>query len=329
VPWDLYEAYGDERVLAEQWDSIAGHVRAIERVLSPTGLWDTGYQFGDWLDPDAPPEAPDQVKADPSVVAQACAYRSVRMAADIAGILGRDAEQREFAALAERLRAAFTEHYVEGGRVRSDCTTVYALAIVFDLLGEADRAAAGERLAELVEAAGFRISTGFAGTPFVTDALTDTGHVDAAYRLLLQRENPSWLYSVVMGATTVWERYDSMLPDGTINPGEMTSFNHYALGAVADWMHRTIGGIAPLEPGYRRILLAPQPGGGLTSASASLATRHGRVAIDWRIEDDGRLVVDVEVPAGATALLRLPGAEDVELAAGPHHAVVEPVTATA
>lgn len=315
VPWDLYLAYGDRDVLQESFGLMSAHVRKIASVLSPTGLWDTGYQFADWLDPDAPPEAPDKAKADPSVVAQACGYRSARIAADAAAVLGRDAEQAEFAALADRMRDAFREHYVDGGVVKSDCTTVYSLAIAFDILTDEDRAAAGRRLAELAEQAGYRISTGFAGTPFIADALTTTGHLDAAYRLLMERENPSWLYSVTMGATTVWERWDSMLPDGTINPGEMTSFNHYALGAVADWMHRTIGGIAPLEPGYSRILLAPQPGGGLSSASASLRTRHGRVAVDWRIVD-GQLTVDVEVPEGATAVLRLPGTADVELGAG-------------
>ena len=123
---------------------------------------------------------------------------------------------------------------------------------------------------------GYHIQTGFAGTPFVTDALTLTGHLDDAYRLLLQTECPSWLYPVTMDATTIWERWDSMLPDGTINPGEMTSFNHYALGAVADWMHRTIGGIAPGEPGYRTVRVAPRPGGGIEWAKSSLRTPYGR-----------------------------------------------------
>src|SRR5690606_22868655 len=109
----------------------------------------------------------------------------------------------------------------------------------------------GDRLADLVREDGYRIGTGFVGTPIVCDALTATGHLDAATRLLTQTENPSWLYPVTMGATTIWERWDSMLPDGTINPGQMTSFNHYALGAVADWMHRVVAGLAPLEPGYR------------------------------------------------------------------------------
>ncbi|MGN6327002.1 family 78 glycoside hydrolase catalytic domain [Pseudolysinimonas sp.] len=328
VPWALYQAYGSTKLLEQNFGLMSAHVRKIASVLSPTGLWDTGYQFADWLDPDAPPEAPDKAKADPSVVAQACGYRSARIAAEAAAVLDRTAEHAEFSALAERMRDAFTEHYVTDGVVKSDCTTVYALAIAFDMLSDADRARAGDRLAELAELAGFRISTGFAGTPFITDALTLTGHVDVAYRLLLEQQNPSWLYSVTMGATTVWERWDSMLPDGTINPGEMTSFNHYALGAVADWMHRTVGGIAPLEPGYAKILVAPQPGGGLTSSSASLATPHGTVSVDWRV-DGGTFTVDVVVPEGAPAVLRLPGADDVELGAGRHSASVELAGASA
>jgi alpha-L-rhamnosidase len=201
--------------------------------------------------------------------------------------------------------------------VRSDAPTVYALAIEFGLLDPDERGWAGDRLAELVAAAGHRISTGFAGTPFVTDALTSTGHAGTAYRLLLQREVPSWLYAVTMGATTVWERWDSMLPDSTINPGEMTSFNHYALGAVADWLHRVVGGLAPLEPGYARVLVAPVPGGGLDWARTTLDTRHGRVRVEWR-HADGELAVDVEVPDGVEAVVRLPGAEERVLGAGEH-----------
>src|SRR5690349_22809150 len=133
----------------------------------------------------------------------------------------------------------------------------------------------------------------------MTDALTSVGAVDVAYRLLLQTQNPSWLYSVTMGATTVWERWDSMLPDGRINPGQMTSFNHYALGAVADWMHRIIGGLTPVEPGYRSLRIAPRPGGGLTWAETSLDTPHGHVAVKWHVTSDGQLHVEATVPDGA------------------------------
>ncbi|WP_438822278.1 family 78 glycoside hydrolase catalytic domain [Kineococcus terrestris] len=323
VPWALWQAYGDREVLAESFGSMAAHVDRVESLLSPTGLWDTGFQFGDWLDPQAPPEDPFRARADPGVVATACAFRSAHLVAQAAALLGRDGDAQRYGALAERLRTAFGEHYVgQDGTVTSDCPTVYALAVVFGLLDGEVRRRAGDRLAELVAGAGHRIATGFAGTPFVTDALTLTGHLDDAYRLLLQTECPSWLYPVTMGATTVWERWDSMLPDGTVNPGEMTSFNHYALGAVADWVHRTVAGLAPLEPGYRRSLVAPRPGGGLTWARGALQTPHGRLAVAWEFADgpDGgrELVVDVEVPAGTSALVRLPGRDDEELGAGVH-----------
>jgi alpha-L-rhamnosidase len=323
VPWTLYEAYGDEQVLRRQFDSMGAHVRRVRSLLSPNGLWDTGFQFGDWLDPDAPPDDPARAKADTGVVATACAYRSATIVAKTATILGRQAEHAEFAELAASLRAAFNEHYVNGGRVFSDCTTVYALAIVFGLLDAADEAVAGDRLAELSAQAGYRISTGFAGTPFITDALTKTGHLDEAYKLLLERECPSWLYPITMGATTVWERWDSMLPDGTINPGQMTSFNHYALGAVADWMHRVVGGIAPLAPGYSKVLVAPQPGGGLTEAETELEIPPGRIAVRWVVSGD-QFTVDVDLPDGIEGVLRLPGQDDRPIEGG-HASVTVPL----
>ena len=322
LPWSLYQAYGDEAALAEAYPAAVAHVRRVETLLSPTDLWDTGFQFADWLDPDAPPDDPAAAKADKGVVSTAAAHRSARTLARIAEVLGKPADAAEFGALADRLRAAFTEHYVEAdGRVRSDCATVYALAIDFGLLEGDVRAKAGDRLAEVVAEAGYRVSTGFAGTPYVTDALTSTGHLEEAYRLLLEEGCPSWLYPVTMGATTVWERWDSMLPDGTINPGQMTSFNHYALGAVADWMHRVVAGLSPLEPGYARSLIAPRPGGGLSWARGALETPHGRLAVHWRDEASG-FAVDVTVPAGTTALLRLPNGTEQELTAGDHTVTV-------
>jgi len=320
VPWTLWRAYGDISVLRDQFDSMAGHVRRVESLLSPEGLWDAGFQFGDWLDPTAPPDEPGKAKADKGVVATACLYRSSRMVADTAAILGHADDATAFAELADRTRTAFNQHYVRSdGSLHSDAATVYALAIVFGLLDEETSALAGERLAKLVADGGYHIQTGFAGTPFVTDALTGTGHLDDAYRLLLQQECPSWLYPVTMGATTIWERWDSMLPDGTINPGQMTSFNHYALGAVADWIHRVIGGIAPLEPGYARMLVAPQPGGGLTWARAALETRHGAVAVSWRQDAADGFTLDVELPAGVDAVVRLPDGTEHEVSGGQHH----------
>lgn len=317
VPWSVWMAYGDERVLTAQLPSMVAHMRRVRSRLSPNGLWDTGFQFGDWLDPDAPAEQPWLAKADAHVIATACAYRSATMVADAARVTNEPEIAAEFDSMAAGLRAAFTEHYVDNGIVHSDAATVYALAITFGILSGEDLDRAGARLAELVAERDYRIATGFAGTPFVTDALTITGHLDVAYRLLFQTESPSWLYAVKMGATTIWERWDSLLPDGSVNPGGMTSFNHYALGAVIDWVHRVVGGIAPLEPGYQSMLIAPQPGGPLTWANTSVETPHGRAAVAWRRDDTG-LTVEIEVPEGTSAVLRLPGLADETVGSGSH-----------
>ena len=207
----------------------------------------------------------------------------------------------------------------------ADAQTAYALAIVFDLFpSEEQKQLAGRRLAELVADGGNRIATGFVGTPVISDALTDVGALDTAYDLLLEKECPSWLYPWNRARTTIWERWDAMLPDGTVNPGNMTSFNHYALGAVADWMHRVVAGISPLEPGYRRILFKPRPGGQLTHASARHETPYGTASISWTLDTSG-LNVQVDVPTGCTARVELPGQEPFEVGSGAFSYAVEPV----
>ncbi|MGV8849531.1 MAG: family 78 glycoside hydrolase catalytic domain [Propionibacteriaceae bacterium] len=314
VPWALWQAYGDTADLRANFGTMTAHLDHVETLLSPSGLWDTGFQFADWLDPTAPPDDPFKAAADPGVVATACLYQSAVLTSRTAAILGETEAQARYEAYAARLKDAFTSHYVDGGLVTSDCPTVYALAISFGLLSADDERVAGDRLAELATANGYRVATGFAGTPFVLHALSSTGHLDVAYKMLMERECPSWLYPVTMGATTIWERWDSMLADGTINPGQMTSFNHYAFGAVADWMHKVIGGINPLEPGYSRVLISPKPGGGLTWASTSLDTPHGTVAVSWSIEED-RATVDVTLPEGVTGVFRSPDGTEKELAA--------------
>jgi alpha-L-rhamnosidase len=199
----------------------------------------------------------------------------------------------------------------DDGSIRSDAQTVYALELVFGLLADKTALLAGKRLADLVAESGHRIQTGFAGTPYVLDALSTTGHLDEAYRLLLQRECSSWLYTVIMGATTMWERWDSMLPNGTINRGQMTSFNHYALGAVADWMHRNIGGISPLEPATQGVDRTATRRW-YRWARSSLQTRHGRSGL----LDPGRrrlIELDITVPDGVAAPVQLPGSDSREL----------------
>ncbi|MBM2620061.1 glycoside hydrolase family 78 protein [Actinoplanes sp. LDG1-06] len=325
VPWVIYQRTGDLGLLHRQLPSMRAWVDRMSALAGPARLWAGGFQFGDWLDPTAPPEDPFRAKADPDVIATAHLARSAEVVARAALAVGDGDVAREYGELAERVREAFAREYVtDGGRVLSDAATTYALALQWALLPTPEqRRHAGERLADLVRTAGFRISTGFVGTPLMTDALTDAGHPDLAYRLLLQTGVPSWLYPVTMDATTVWERWDSMLPDGSINPGEMTSFNHYALGAVADWLHRRVAGLAPAGPGYRRIEVRPLPTGELTHAAARHLTPYGEASVAWK-RADGELRLDVVVPVGATATVHLPaGGEPITVGHGRHGWVVD------
>jgi alpha-L-rhamnosidase len=313
----LWTAYGDLDRLRAHYPGMVLHLESVERALSPSGLWDQGFQFGDWLDPDAPPEAAADAKADKAVVATACLIRSARFAAETARLIGEAEGAARWQALAERTLAAFTAEYVGAdGIIRSDCATVYALAIAFDLLEPATREKAAQRLAEVVREAEYKVSTGFAGTPFVTWALSETGHVEDAYRLLLEEGCPSWLYPVSMGATTIWERWDSMLPDGSINPGEMTSFNHYALGAVADWVYQVVLGIRAAEPGYRRILIQPTPGPGIDWAKGAYDSAAGRIEVSW--STSGGFALEVDVPEGVETEVVLPSGTR-HVVTGGHH----------
>ncbi|RXZ72530.1 glycoside hydrolase family 78 protein [Agromyces albus] len=330
LPWALYQEYGELDILRRSYNSMAAFVRQVEGLLDETGLWSSGFQYGDWLDPDAPAGNPAGGKTDRHLVASAYLCKTTREMAQTAALLGKAEDAAHFLALADQVRAAFRAEFVtRTGRIVNESATAYALAIAFGILDEDQKRKAGARLAALVAQAGYKISTGFAGTPLVTDALSSTGHLDEAYLLLTETGCPSFLYPVTMGATTTWERWDSVLPDGTLNSSGMTSLNHYALGAVADWLHRVVGGLERTEPGYRQMRIAPRPGGGLTSAEVVHETVHGRAEVRWRIED-GEALLEVTIPTGTTATVVLPLhpdgiSEDIE--AGRHswrYAVVAP-----
>jgi alpha-L-rhamnosidase len=317
VPWVLYQRFGDVALLATQFESMRAWVEQVAGIAGEKHLWDQGFQFGDWLDPTAPPDQPAQARTDKTIVASAYFAHSAKLVALAAEVLGRSDEMQQYSDLAARAKAAFAREYVTpAGRLMCDAETAYAVALVFDLLPTAEqRRHAGERLAQLVSDSGYHIRTGFVGTPLICDALCSTGHYRTAYRLLTQRECPSWLYPVTMGATTIWERWDSMLPDGSINPGEMTSFNHYALGAVADWMHRTLGGLTPAEPGYRRLEIRPRPGGGLTRCRTSHLTPYGLAECAWSLEA-GKIDLSVIIPPNTTARVTLPGSDTPPIEVG-------------
>jgi alpha-L-rhamnosidase len=318
VPWELYARFGDIGVLQKQYASMRMWVDDIVTRLDSDGLW-IGMQLGDWLDPSAPPENPAKARTHAGLVAQAYHVRSSRLVARAAHELGAADDETHYGAIADRATAAFVREFVTpSGRLSSDAPTAYALALQFDLLPSADqRRHAALRLADLVARDGYCIGTGFVGTPLICDALADNGYLDDAYLLLLQTRCPSWLYPVSMGATTIWERWDSMLPDGSINPGDMTSFNHYALGAVADFLHRRVAGLESVAPGSRRIRFAPRPGGGLTEAAAVLMTPYGEAKISWQRPGE-RLIVDVVIPPSTMAVVELPGHAPTEAQPGAH-----------
>jgi alpha-L-rhamnosidase len=306
LPWVLYQEYGDEEVLRAQYASMTAFVDQVEGQLDENGLWSRGYQLGDWLAPDAPPGNAAGGSTDRHLVASAFFCRTTDQMSRTAAVLGKADDAARYRKLDQRVRAAFRREWVTpSGRLANETQTAYALALCFDLLEEDQVRRAGRRLAELVRKARFRVATGFAGTPLVAHALTRAGQVDTAYRLLLQEECPSFLYPLSKSATTIWERWDAIQPDGSLNSTGMTSLNHYALGAVADWLHRVVGGLSAAAPGYTALTIAPRPGGDLTHARTVKDTPHGRVSIRW--EDRGALrTVEVVVPDGVNAEVILP-----------------------
>ncbi|MEV7016010.1 family 78 glycoside hydrolase catalytic domain [Streptomyces sp. NPDC093991] len=305
LPWALYQEYGDLGILRRAYPSMTRFVGDVEKLLDGEGLWSSGHQFGDWLDPDAPADDAAGGKTDRHLVAQAYLAKTTREMTRAARTLGEHGDTGRFEALDDAVRAAFRHEYATPtGRLAGETVTACSLAISFGLLSLDQQVKAGARRAELVAKAGFRI-TGFAGTPWVLPALTGTGHLDVAHRMLLQTGCPSFLHPVTQGATTVWERWDAVRPDGSRHPAEMTSHNHYALGAVTAWLHQSVGGPRPTEPGYRRMPVAPRPGPGLSHASLRHLTAHGEVRVSWRTTA-ADVTVEVTVPPGTEATVTLP-----------------------
>jgi alpha-L-rhamnosidase len=322
VPWVLYERFGDADALRRHYPSMRAWVDEVASLTGDDHLWNAGFQLGDWLDPAAPPDRPADTRTDPYLIATAYHARTAHLVGRAAEVLGMTDDQLHYEQLAASVVAAFNREFVTAnGRLASDSQTAYAIALAFDLITDPDqRRHASARLVDLVRHDDYRIGTGFVGTPLVCDALAATGHIDDAYHLVMQRECPSWLYPVTMGATTIWERWDSMLPDGSINTGEMTSFNHYALGAVADFLHRVVAGLAPAAPGYRAASIRPRPGGGLTTAGAGITTAHGTWSTHWE-RVGGELRVEIVVPDGCRAVIDIEGCPTTESGAGTHRLV--------
>ncbi|KAI8273547.1 hypothetical protein K4K56_002031 [Colletotrichum sp. SAR 10_98] len=309
APDALYKYSSDKGLLERQFASMQAWLdQGVDRASD--GLWNPDkWQLADWLDPTAPPDDPGNGRTDSILVANAYLVHTTLVFSRLCAELGKVDLAARYEGNGERLKKLFQRRYITPeGNLMSSSQTGLALAFQFGLYPNDafQRQTAAKALEKLVRTARFHISTGFAGTPVISHALTTIGRPQLAYRMLLETTCPSWMYPVVaMGATTIWERWDSMLPDGRINPGQMTSFNHYALGAVADWLHGTVGGLSPLEPGWKVIRVRPVPGGNLTSAKVSFDGPYGRVACEWKLEG-GDFKMKLSVPPSCSAVVTLP-----------------------
>ncbi len=306
IPWNLYMAYGDKSILQQQYESMKAWVSYVEK-RSPNNLWNQGFHFGDWLfyrpldDNDGRAAVTDKY-----LIAQCFWAHSTQLMINTANVLELHEDVKHYTEQLKKIKDAFTKEYTTpNGRLVTGTQTAYVLALNFDMLPENLREQAAERLARNVKDYDNHLTTGFLGTPYLCDVLTRFGHLDVAYDLLLQETYPSWLYPVKMGATTIWERWDGMKTDSTFQTPGMNSFNHYAYGAIGDWMYRTVAGLQEITPGYKQMLMAPKPGSKLTRAGVEYNTPYGRATCSWLIEGD-MFRLTVQVPANTTATLVLP-----------------------
>jgi alpha-L-rhamnosidase len=344
VPHDLYRCYGDKRILLEnlammeRWLDFVANVAQRKpenwEALTPAQqarnpyLWTKGHHFGDWLIPSFAREWDGVMRgvAATREVIGACYYAvTVREFIAVLDVLladGADTDlqrkREHFQELLVKIKRAVREEYMEDdGLIHGDLMGMYVMALHADISEGALKGRVAQRLVQLVEENGFRLDTGFVSTPHLLDVLCNAGRQDVAYRLLFQTESPSWLYMVEQGATTIWENWEAIAPDGNVTK---SSFNHYALGAVGDWIYRNIGGIQIGEPGYRHLVFSPDVRCGLDYAECSIDTPYGEAACAWRRADDG-FSVDLTVPMQATAELLVDG-ERRELAGGTHHVLL-------
>ncbi|HDP99628.1 MAG TPA: alpha-L-rhamnosidase [bacterium] len=310
VPWTLYLCYGDKRILAEQYQCMKGWVDYMKNQAGDSYLWNKGAHFGDWLAFASNRSDYPGATTDKDLIATAYFAHSTNILQKTAMVLKKKQDARIYADLFEKIKQAFQAEFVTpNGRLTSNTQTAYSLALAFNLLADPLKTKAAERLAADVE--NFRhITTGFVGANLINQVLTDNGYLELAYLLLNRKEYPSWLYPITKGATTIWERWDGIKPDATFQDAEMNSFNHYAYGAIGNWLYQVVAGIEidPNQPGYKHIIIRPQPGGGLSSASATHHSMYGKIESAWKIEN-GTFNLSVTIPPNTIATIILPGAQ--------------------
>ncbi len=334
VPWEIYRAYGDQRLLEDQWPSMVAWMRYVERAAAAGRhpervarrpqprpheryLWDSGFHWGEWLvSGEDVGDFEAFARSDKADTATAFFAHSARLMSRIAATIGRHVEAARYAALAEKVRSAWQAEFITpAGMLTPDTQANHVRALAYNLVPDRLRPAVADRLVELIRQAATHLATGFLATPHLLRVLADSDHLDVAYELLFQDSMPSWLYMIDRGATTIWERWEGIDEQGTPHD----SLNHYSRGAVVSFLHRDVAGIELLNeaPGYRRFRVRPRPGPGITWAEAAHDSPYGRIESSWRIER-GELVLTAVVPAGTTAEVVLPDGTHTERATGRH-----------
>ena len=337
IPWQLYEAYGDKKLLKKHLPMMKKWVNYLHRTGPAEYLWLGGYHYGDWLAMDAGEDSYVGATSNDLIASAFFAY-SCELVVRAGDVLGEDVE--EYRALYQKVRAAFRDYFMENGMpkdefpfteqplipgrskpvdtVRRGVTqTGITLILHFNLCTDEERPLLAAKLAALIRENGNRMTTGFVGTPYLLHALSDNGYTDLAYTLLFQEKNPSWLYSVCHGATTMWEHWNSLKEDGSFWSTDMNSFNHYAYGAVFDWIFGVSSGIKPVatSPAYREVTITPHPDKRLGFADASIDTRYGTVRSYWYYKGD-TVYYEFDVPNGVTAHITLPSGKQYTLEGG-------------
>ncbi|WP_456284380.1 glycoside hydrolase family 78 protein [Microbacterium sp. JZ70] len=334
APWAEYLARGDLRMLRDQYPVMKRFLKAagwwsglfsVRR--NRRRIWRFPFHFGDWTAPDT--DVRGWLRRG-RWVATAYLAQSYGIVARIAELLGEPGDARRYRRLRDEVIEAYRDVFTDGeGTLKTEFQTGYVLPLAFGMTSGRETQAMADNLMRLISEADGHLATGFPGTPQLLFALSENGRVSEAFDLLLQTTSPSWLYMVESGGTTIWERWDALRPDGTVNiadlnggsdedsGGGMVSFNHYAAGAVGDWLYRRVAGLEPLEGGYRRFRVAPLLGGGLTSAEGAVMTPYGRARSSWTLEQD-RFTLSVDVPVSASCVVELPDGTRHELSSGSH-----------
>jgi alpha-L-rhamnosidase len=308
IPWNMWLAYGDPKILEDQYASMKSWVEFMQN-HSKDYLWNTGFHFGDWLfyRPDDDNDGRSAV-TDKYMIAQCFFAYSTQLLLSASKVLNKAEDAQKYTNLLQHIKEAYLKEYVTpSGRLVSSTQTAYVLALQFDMLPENLRAQAAKRLADNIQDYDNHLTTGFLGTPYLCHVLSRFGYDTVAYKLLLQDTYPSWLYPVKMGATTIWERWDGQKPDSSFQTPGMNSFNHYAYGAIGDWMYRNITGIDNFgdAAGYKKISIKPHPGGNLTYANGDLESVYGKISVHWKIANK-KFLMDVEIPANTSAMIYIP-----------------------